>query len=58
MKGKFKLDAEKLTNPVAVGDLVTVEFEETDNTAVIAEILPRTNYISRQSPRQKHSISK
>lgn len=55
MKGKFKLEEEKLTNPIAVGDFVTVEFEETENTAVIAEILPRKNFISRQSPRQKQA---
>lgn len=55
VKGKFKLEEEKLTNPIAVGDFVTVEFEETENTAVIAEILPRKNFISRQSPRQKQA---
>jgi len=48
-RGKFRLDEERTTNPVAVGDTVTVEFAE----GVITEILPRTNYISRQSPRQK-----
>ena len=55
VKGKFKLDEEKLTNPVAVGDLVSIEFEEHDNTAIIGEIFQRTNYISRQSPRQKQA---
>ncbi|MDZ4845476.1 MAG: ribosome small subunit-dependent GTPase A [Chitinophagales bacterium] len=55
VKGKFKLDAEKLTNPVAVGDFVSIEFEDTENTAVIGEIFQRTNYISRQSPRQKQA---
>lgn len=55
VRGKFKLDEEKLTNPVAVGDYVTIEVEETDGTAVIAEIEPRRNYISRQSPRMKQA---
>ena len=55
VKGKFRLDEEKITNPVAVGDNVSLELEETDGTAVIAEILPRINYISRQSPRQKQA---
>lgn len=55
VKGIFKLEEEKLTNPVAVGDTVSVEFEDTGNTAVIAEIFPRVNYISRQSPRQKQA---
>ncbi len=48
-RGRFRLDEEKTTNPVAVGDSVTVEFAE----GVITTILPRTNYISRQSPRHK-----
>ncbi len=55
VKGKFRLDEEKLTNPVAVGDNVMVEFEETDGTAVISEISQRKNYISRQSPRIKQA---
>ncbi|HXH20337.1 MAG TPA: ribosome small subunit-dependent GTPase A [Chitinophagales bacterium] len=55
VKGKFRLEGEKITNPVAVGDKVVVELEESVQTAVIAEILPRTNYISRQSPRQKQA---
>ncbi len=55
--GKFKLDGIKLTNPVAVGDQVLFEMEdEIENTALIKEILPRRNYIVRQSPRKKHQI--
>ena len=55
LKGKFRLDEEKVTNPVAVGDVVSVEFEAAEETAVIEEIFPRKNYISRQSPRQKQA---
>ncbi len=53
LKGKFKLEDTDTTNPIAVGDLVSLE--ETDrHEFVIDEILPRTNYIIRQSPRNKH----
>jgi ribosome biogenesis GTPase / thiamine phosphate phosphatase len=55
MKGIFKIDNITSTNPVAVGDEVEVDVEdETENTAIITEILPRNNYINRQSPRLKH----
>ncbi len=55
VKGKFRLDEEKTTNPVAVGDYVEIEFEEKEATAVITEIKQRDNYISRQSPRLKQT---
>ena len=55
MKGVLKLDEITSANPVAVGDQVTFEIEsEAAATAVISEILPRNNYINRQSPRHKH----
>ncbi len=56
IKGVLKLDDEiKSTNPVAVGDIVALEPEsEVNNTATITDILPRNNYINRQSPRHKH----
>jgi ribosome biogenesis GTPase / thiamine phosphate phosphatase len=55
MKGVLKLDEITSTNPVAVGDRVSFEIEsEAAATAVISEILPRHNYINRQSPRHKH----
>lgn len=54
-KGVLKLDDITSTNPVAVGDWVEAEVENEDGaTAVISEILPRNNYINRQSPRHKH----
>lgn len=55
IKGKFRLNDLKNTNPVAVGDNVILASEDGQNTAVITEILPRGNYISRQSPRFKHA---
>ncbi|MBM3921794.1 MAG: ribosome small subunit-dependent GTPase A [Sphingomonadales bacterium] len=55
IKGVLKLDEITSTNPVAVGDQVSFEIEsEAAATAVINEILPRRNYINRQSPRHKH----
>jgi ribosome biogenesis GTPase len=55
MKGVLKLDEITSTNPVAVGDRVSFEIESAASaTAVIDEILPRHNYINRQSPRHKH----
>ena len=54
--GKFRQRGLKLTNPVAVGDLVRVEREEDVRKCLIKEILPRQNYIVRQSPRKKHHL--
>jgi ribosome biogenesis GTPase len=55
IKGIFKIDGITSTNPVAVGDEVEIELEnEIENTAIINEILPRRNYVNRQSPRQKY----
>lgn len=57
IKGKFRLDGLKLTNPVAVGDYVTLEMEgDAENTATITEIEVRRNYVIRQSPRKKHYL--
>ena len=55
MKGIFKIDGITSTNPVAVGDELQIELEsEIENTAIINEILPRRNYVNRQSPRHKY----
>lgn len=55
MKGIFKIDEITSTNPVAVGDKVEIDIEDkTAGTAIITAILPRANYINRQSPRVKH----
>jgi len=53
--GKFRLDGIRLTNPVAVGDEVEVKIEE-EGAGTIKKILPRRNYVVRQSPRKKHSL--
>lgn len=54
LKGKFKQDDLKLTNPIAVGDWVEMEKEQNQETAVINEILPRENYVIRKSTRKQH----
>lgn len=54
--GKFRLNGLKLTNPVAVGDKVLIEMDMEEGMGTIKEILPRTNYVVRQSPRQKHNL--
>jgi ribosome biogenesis GTPase / thiamine phosphate phosphatase len=54
IKGVFKIDGITSTNPVAVGDNVELEPEnDADATAMITDILPRRNYITRQSPSHK-----
>src|SRR5512138_2868017 len=50
--GKLKLEKENLTNPVAVGDRVEV-MEENATQGIIKSILPRKNYIARQSPKSR-----
>ncbi|HMG91082.1 MAG TPA: ribosome small subunit-dependent GTPase A [Chryseolinea sp.] len=47
VRGKIRLDEIKASNPVAVGDLVALDPEH--EIASITEILPRKNYIIRQS---------
>ncbi len=55
--GKFRLGELNLTNPVAVGDHVKFEVEdESESRALIKEILPRRNYVVRQSPRKRHQL--
>ena len=54
IKGVFKIDGITSTNPIAVGDNVKLEAEnDADDTAMITDILPRKNYITRQSPSHK-----
>lgn len=49
LRGKFKLQDLKVTNPIAVGDKVEWEWEKNQKTGVITDILPRENYIIRKS---------
>jgi len=54
LPGRFKQDLSKTTNPIAVGDDVILSRDDFSGDLVIQDILPRKNYIVRQSPRQKH----
>ena len=47
VRGKFRLDEIKESNPVAVGDYVHIEIEK--DIGSITEIVPRQNHILRQS---------
>ena len=48
LRGQFRIHGIKITNPVVVGDHVTVE-REPDGTGTIVDIETRRNYIERKS---------
>ena len=49
IKGKFRLEGIKHTNPIAVGDVVDIEMEEGREEALITRIHERKNYIIRKA---------
>ncbi|NUM31100.1 MAG: ribosome small subunit-dependent GTPase A [Bacteroidetes bacterium] len=50
IKGKLRLNDSKLTNPIAVGDIVTFEKENSnEKTGIIKNVEPRVNYLIRRS---------
>tara|TARA_R110002096_G_scaffold434837_1_gene658311 strand:- start:372 stop:1295 length:924 start_codon:yes stop_codon:yes gene_type:complete len=54
LKGKFKLQDKKITNPIAVGDFVTIQADNANSESwIIDDIHPRKNYIVRKSPKKK-----
>ncbi len=55
-RGKFKIDVDiKSSNPIAVGDWVTLMIEDDDaGMAIITAIDPRRNYMVRVSPQNRH----
>lgn len=54
LRGKFKLESKKMTNPIAVGDEVEVmPNEQASGEWMIVNIKERKNYVIRQSPRKK-----
>ena len=61
IKGVLKIEGLTSTNPISVGDVVTMEKEqETDDNAMITAIDDRKNYIARSSPhnkRQHHIVA-
>jgi len=48
LRGKFRIDGSKNTNPAVVGDHVVFDLEK-DNTGYITQIGKRKNYIDRKS---------
>lgn len=52
LPGRFRLDNQQVTNPVAVGDYVQLSINE-DGTGTIEEIEERENYITRQATHGK-----
>ncbi len=62
IKGKFRIQGIKSTNPIAVGDQVRFELEAggDETAATISEILPRKNYLVRKAvklSKQTHIIA-
>jgi ribosome biogenesis GTPase len=49
VRGKLRQEGFKSTNPIAVGDVVSVEPESEPDLVIIREISPRRNYIIRKS---------
>lgn len=49
IKGKFRTQNIKTTNPIAVGDEVIIELEPDQDTAIIKTLKTRKNYIIRKS---------
>ena len=58
MKGKFRIKGIKSTNPIAVGDIVDYELEESSDTVTgtIHTIHDRKNYIVRKSVNLSHQM--
>ena len=58
MKGKFRIKGIKSTNPIAVGDIVDYELEESSDTltGTIHNIHERKNYIVRKSVNLSHQM--
>ncbi len=49
IKGRFRLNNIRTTNPIAIGDYVTFETNESTGSSVITAIEQRSNYIIRRS---------
>jgi len=58
IKGKFRMKGIKSTNPIAVGDVVDYEVDETSDksTGTINKIHERKNYIVRKSVNLSHQM--
>src|SRR6476469_9443228 len=58
IKGKFRMKGIKSTNPIAVGDIVDYDIDETSDkiTGTITNIHERKNYIVRKSVNLSHQM--
>jgi len=60
LRGKFKISGIKSTNPIAVGDIVFVQVDGGNDSAMITAIADRRNYIIRKATnlsKQTHIIA-
>ncbi|MDR2125552.1 MAG: ribosome small subunit-dependent GTPase A [Prevotellaceae bacterium] len=60
LRGKLRLNEDKTTNPVAVGDIVDIDFDENNNSGIIVNVHPRKNYIIRKPSnlsKQSHIVA-
>jgi ribosome biogenesis GTPase / thiamine phosphate phosphatase len=55
VRGRFRLEDSGMTNPVAVGDRVTLRLNE-DDTGLITEIAPRDNRLCRRAAGRRVGI--
>lgn len=55
LKGKFRIQGIKSTNPIAVGDFVIISVSEKEE-AVIQEILPRNNFLIRKATKLSKTL--
>lgn len=49
LKGRFRTQGIRTTNPIAVGDMVDISIPDNNNTSVIVNIHERKNYIIRKA---------
>jgi ribosome biogenesis GTPase len=52
LRGKFRLEGDATTNPIAVGDIVVMEENEDGSTSIL-EIEDRHNWLPRKATRQR-----
>jgi len=54
VKGRFRIQGIRMTNPVAIGDHVEFKISQGEDDGVIHKIFPRDNYIIRKSINLSH----
>jgi ribosome biogenesis GTPase / thiamine phosphate phosphatase len=56
LKGQYRIQGLKATNPIAVGDSIEFEFQHNELIGIINKINPRKNYIVRKSKKLSKQI--